>query len=1074
VLNLSELKFHDSLKLLSGHNVNYQTNMLVCLERDETDIKAEVFEKILAYIHANRLLLNRNDVPSLERLKNRANGIDNTQHFKSLKAYLQLAIRTEQAVSNVQGLNQKEKYVGACQAIPPHNASQLVYNLQLVYDNFPRYQLGNDLSVWNSGSGALPRQTDRMIILNQLRKLSQTYLARDTHSEEIEITCHRLVEWAVEHLKPFTTVKLAIVIGDETDNGAMLINANNAVVDAMPLIISKELLVRYQNEFKKNTPALNFFIQENGKLVLILPKNNNPKDLGFDCSQTKKWLGEPLDNDLNATNLPSDLNQIFLNDPSCDFFRLIAMFGHGSYPTSLSSSGLVLGCSTHLIQNVLKVLKDKNVLFMYAESCYSGGVNSAHIEMPGQGGVPFPIMIGSASDHVSFSNDRLSPNSLLKRAKECLFANHLPMIKKPFRNLSQSDMQSIGQQSPVKNTADALFNLPLALFPSKAGDVSKKVICNSTTSYVDVDLQIKKNKSKHFILNYTFPGYSRIGVVYLISSPVLNLEIYNTSDKACSFAATGTTGHHIIKEVKVAKQEFSNIVLRTLNVFQWTEGEVKEPSTKVIAIANLKCLVNDKPQELENTVIYLGPKKRFVLYRIAKENKYHLDTYILKPSILYPKDMWFSHESKILDEVEAVYLMYESFFESQPTLQSLRQIAGGQYDLNTFYDGVDQYFWGNQPSQDAVLYRSLMNNEWVFHRPNGIGKVSSKQVTVSKSFYKIARQVSTDDELSRVILKNALSLAQRAEKNDEAEFLSNLLVTDLMQAIGERDLKKTKILCQTKTLECLNFQDSQGRSALHRAVESRFHSGVKHLCLKGCDVSKRDKKKKYPLIIALDINDKISLKYLLRSKVPTAQLEFAIYDSIEKSGLSVIKMLIKSFSEMTKNNDWIFFLRAIDTKRLDVLQYLCTLFDLTSLIDTTIEIDQTHIDGKKPLHLAIERGHFNMVKFLLKLKADPNAIIPINNRNALQVAVNLSEASQAINMVSLCINTIKNLDHQDSNGNTALHLALKMQHSDVALQLILKGARTDIANNAQVTSEFLIFQSGNQELIQELISRHMV
>ena len=62
--------------------------------------------------------------------------------------------------------------------------------------------------------------------------------------------------------------------------------------------------------------------------------------------------------------------------------------------------------------------------------------------------------------------------------------------------------------------------------------------------------------------------------------------------------------------------------------------------------------------------------------------------------------------------------------------------------------------------------------------------------------------------------------------------------------------------------------------------------------------------------------------------------------------------------------------------------------------------------------------------------------------------------------------TEADVDIQNEDGNTALHIALMWNKKDCALLLLEKGASTDIKNNSDDTAEMILAKSHDADLKQ--------
>ena len=71
--------------------------------------------------------------------------------------------------------------------------------------------------------------------------------------------------------------------------------------------------------------------------------------------------------------------------------------------------------------------------------------------------------------------------------------------------------------------------------------------------------------------------------------------------------------------------------------------------------------------------------------------------------------------------------------------------------------------------------------------------------------------------------------------------------------------------------------------------------------------------------------------------------------------------------------------------------------------------------------------------------------------------------------VNQYLNNGANVNFQDHNGNTALHLAVENNHFDIIKLLLERGASMTIQNQAGNTALDIAIQQGNNEIINYLI-----
>lgn len=91
-------------------------------------------------------------------------------------------------------------------------------------------------------------------------------------------------------------------------------------------------------------------------------------------------------------------------------------------------------------------------------------------------------------------------------------------------------------------------------------------------------------------------------------------------------------------------------------------------------------------------------------------------------------------------------------------------------------------------------------------------------------------------------------------------------------------------------------------------------------------------------------------------------------------------------------------------------------------------INDCSTDGITPLHAAIQTNNFDLVEKIMKLGANVNIPSKDTNQTAIHFAI-LAESIDILNLILNHLGPIDNgndIDIQDSNGDTALHLAVRL------------------------------------------------
>jgi len=135
--------------------------------------------------------------------------------------------------------------------------------------------------------------------------------------------------------------------------------------------------------------------------------------------------------------------------------------------------------------------------------------------------------------------------------------------------------------------------------------------------------------------------------------------------------------------------------------------------------------------------------------------------------------------------------------------------------------------------------------------------------------------------------------------------------------------------------------------------------------------------------------------------------------------------------------------------------------------------DELNIAGWTPLYAAMKTREFDVVKFLLKRGADPNAVTKLGSTPFL-----LASEICDLDVIEACVEASADLDFAPSGpdadnlnitGQTALFMATLKDRVDVVKFLIRKGAQVNVQNRYGVSPLLLCAESGNFELVKALV-----
>ncbi|XP_022778092.1 ankyrin-1-like isoform X2 [Stylophora pistillata] len=119
------------------------------------------------------------------------------------------------------------------------------------------------------------------------------------------------------------------------------------------------------------------------------------------------------------------------------------------------------------------------------------------------------------------------------------------------------------------------------------------------------------------------------------------------------------------------------------------------------------------------------------------------------------------------------------------------------------------------------------------------------------------------------------------------------------------------------------------------------------------------------------------------------------------------------------------------------------------------------------LHIAIEKGHEEVVKLLLENEADPRATDHYG-RTALHVATSIQKEN--IYILDLILSKDVDVNAQEENRNTPVKLAAEKGHLKTVKWLISKGANVDEADKVDNTTLHFAAKKGHDQVLELLLT----
>jgi ankyrin repeat protein len=310
--------------------------------------------------------------------------------------------------------------------------------------------------------------------------------------------------------------------------------------------------------------------------------------------------------------------------------------------------------------------------------------------------------------------------------------------------------------------------------------------------------------------------------------------------------------------------------------------------------------------------------------------------------------------------------------------------------------------------------------------------------------------------------------AQPSSKNDSDE-------TPLMLAIDKGHVGAVKALLERMDGQGLDDKDENGDTPLHRAVQWRQAKLVTLLLSKGAVALSKDAQGRTPLLLAVQLqlearHDMMGIVNQLLECMARKGMEwkdkagFTVLHWAAKEGSMelVSRLLACGASPLTKDKDDATpLLLASSSGHMDIAKRLVEHMDGRGL-------EQMDKRGRTALHLAVPACNVEMVSLLLSVGA--KAMVSDKRREtALMLAISYGH----LGIVKLLAEHMEEggLEVQDAMGRTAVHLALRAGHLDMAAALLSAGAKAMVMDRRGQTPLLLAAQGGHVDIVELLLQR---
>lgn len=272
-----------------------------------------------------------------------------------------------------------------------------------------------------------------------------------------------------------------------------------------------------------------------------------------------------------------------------------------------------------------------------------------------------------------------------------------------------------------------------------------------------------------------------------------------------------------------------------------------------------------------------------------------------------------------------------------------------------------------------------------------------------------------------------------------------------------------------KAIVNLEVEDDEGRTALHLATMENRLLIVQRLLDKKANIEAMDGDKCTPLLHAakegyIDVVTKL-LDRGANINVEDKNERTPLLVAAKYGRREVVKKLLNSSANMESKdvNGWTALRLAAEANHYEVVDDLLEERDFLTPKD---------VDGWEPLLWAAKNGRDKAVKLLFDKHPNISALIKSADRE-LCSALSCAVTKGYVGVVKVMVEAGCELNHENSDGQTALYIAIQNNNESIAQLLIRSGARLNQKDSSLQTALSLCAGLGRRAILEYLLDEQL-